>query len=230
MILGLWEHWEKRWSQNSALWGRFWKMVPYFVKKAPKQFPYGKVPPPPPKGHRFPKKGLFRWGGGHFFRVLEKGTVFVTKKGRKWCPFGAPFWCFWTKGTVFAAKKSKKWCRLVKGHYISALGALFLYGKDRQNRCPFHAFAKGHQNSAPKGTVLRTIKRSPKGTILVSNVGDNNLQHIFRPKSAVCNILQIPNWIGSWRVKVQKIPSEFIVFCDHFFLSFFFYRFIWWGT
>ncbi len=33
----------------------------------------------------------------------------------------------------------------------SALGELFLYGKDRQNWCPF---AKGHQNSAPKGTVL----------------------------------------------------------------------------
>ncbi len=37
-----------------------------------------------------------------------------------------------------------------------------LYGKDRQNQCPF---AKGHQNSTPKGTVLRTIKRCPKGTI-----------------------------------------------------------------
>ena len=88
------------------------------------------------------------------------------QKGRKWCPFGkgVPFWCLWTKGTVFAAKKGQKWCRLVKGYYISAVGALFLYGKDRQNQCPF---AKGHQNSAPKGTVLRTIKRCPKGTISI---------------------------------------------------------------
>ena len=62
-------------------------------------------------------------------------------------------------------KKGKRY-PLVKGYYISALGALFLYGKDRQlqDQC---SFEKGHQNSAPKGTVLQTIKHCPKRTILV---------------------------------------------------------------
>ena len=43
----------------------------------------------------------------------------------------------------------------------------FFFVEDRQIQCPF---AKGHQNSAPKGTVLRTIKwcpKGPKGTISV---------------------------------------------------------------
>ncbi len=71
----------------------------------------------------------------------KKGTVFAAKKGKKWCPS-------FQRGT--ATKIGKKWCRLAKGYYISALGALFLYGKDAP---------KGHQNSAPKGTVLRTVKR-----------------------------------------------------------------------
>ncbi len=88
---------------------------------------------PPPKGHCFPKQCPY---GTIFQKKAEKGTVLE-------------------KGHCFRHKKGKKWCRHVKGYYISALGALFLYGKDRQDRYPF---AKGHQNSAQKGTVLRTVK------------------------------------------------------------------------
>ena len=52
---------------------------------------------------------------------------------------------------------------LKKSVYQCPWGTI-LYGKDRQNQCPF---TKGHQNSAPKGTVLWI---SPKGTILVPSI------------------------------------------------------------
>ena len=80
--------------------------------------------------------------------LLKRGTIF--------CPL--------LKGTVFAIKKGKKkWCRLVKGYYISALeDTIFVW-----NQCPLK---KGHQNSAPKGTVLLTIKWCPKGTVSVLSI------------------------------------------------------------
>ncbi len=140
---------KKEGVKTVSLGDRFLENGACFSKKeAPKQFPYGKIPPP--KRQRFPfckkrrLKMVLSWKNGHCFWI---------KKGRKWCPFVkvTPFWCSWEKGTVFAArKKEKNWCPLVKGHYISALWALFLYGKDRQNQC---LFAKGHQRSAPNGAL-----------------------------------------------------------------------------
>ena len=51
-----------------------------------------------------------------------------------------------------------------KGHYFSAHLTLFLYSKCMKKQCPL---GKWHQNGALKGTVLRTIKPCPRGTILV---------------------------------------------------------------
>ncbi len=146
-------------------------------KTEPKQCPLGTVLK---NGALCSKKGIktvplwesapHQKGTIFHFAVLEKGHCFRCKKRSKMVPFffkGAPFWCPLIKGTVLTATKGKKWCRLAKGYRISALGALFLYGKDRKNLCPF---AKGHQNSAPKDTVLWTVKRCPYGTISVPSI------------------------------------------------------------
>ncbi len=62
-----------------------------------------------------------------------------------------------------------------KGVLYQCPWGTILYGIDRQNQCPF---AKGQQNSAPKGTVLRTIKWWPKGTILVPSISLSvDMQH-----------------------------------------------------
>ncbi len=64
-------------------------------------------------------------------------TVRFGNRFEKWCPFYGP-----SNGALRAngALFSKKGTKTVP--------------LDRQNRCPF---AKGHQNSAPKGTVLWTV-------------------------------------------------------------------------
>ena len=59
---------------------------------------------------------------------------------RKIVPFGALFWCHFPKGHCFPIT-------LVLGE-----------------QCPF---GRWHQDGASKGTVLQTIKRHPKGAVLV---------------------------------------------------------------
>ncbi len=87
----------------------------------------------------------------------------LAKRAPLWCPRGtkivplykrAPFPTFFWKTVPFS----------LKGHYFSAPLALFLYRKCMGKQC---LFGKWHQNSAPKGTILRTTKRCPKGTTLV---------------------------------------------------------------
>ena len=134
-----------------------------------------------PLWHHFRKRCLFR-SKGHYFGApgapnrssapWQKGTIFqnsapgapfspeqcpFNKKGTKIVPLckKAPFpnFFFW-KTVPFS----------LKGHYFRAPMALFLCRKCMEKQCPF---GKWRQNGAPKGTILRTIKRCPKGTVLV---------------------------------------------------------------
>ena len=101
-----------------VLWEPFWKMVPFLVKKAPKQFPFGKMPPPHQKGTAFQNSALRASFSTNSLRLI---TVPFWKQGTIFVPLN--------KGLCFCCKKGQKWCCLVKGYYISATGNYFCMEK-----------------------------------------------------------------------------------------------------
>ncbi len=74
---------------------------------------------------------------------------------------------------VFALSPQNKYTQRKKGTKTVPLGHHF--GK----RCLF--WTKRHQNSAPKGTILRTTKRCRKGTILVPLIFLSVVRYLWPP-------------------------------------------------
>ena len=114
-----------------------------------------------PHGHCFSQNGALSTKGALFW--CPCGTVFQQKKVENGAP-GAPKQYHFARGHRFQTFFWKMVPFFLNGHCFSVPLALFLYRKCIEKQCPF---GKWHQNGAPKGTVLQTIKQCLKGTILV---------------------------------------------------------------
>ncbi len=87
------------------------------------------------------------------------GSHFTTKKGLKWLPWGTEIVPPCKRELFFRKRLPFLW----KALFWCPCGSVF-YGKCTEKQCPF---GKWHQNGVPKGPILQTVKRCPKGAVSV---------------------------------------------------------------